>query len=723
MCSSFAKEQTEHHMRIKVDAEKKAKEAAARLRGESLVVSIQKFLHRTRALMLEREGVEVEARIGVLCEPHFEVGSSSAPRRLMPSKRGCGAVASTGSFVPGVALAVARSASATASRLGTRVESSESTFGSEAKALEGARLVVPSDASRATRLEIKTTLDWMDLGLPSAQYDVRLMVSVEAGEGSLGQEALKALSPTNKALGPWTWRRHKQRVSTTWGSWRIDETTVTRTTYLGLTTDQATAIARRQQPDSPEAPTSVVREIEVELAPEAAARWQREDRLEDKLAVELGSLLLALNPTESVDTRRDPSSPASPETAEAIVARLKESLGRASRFPGSMPAGFARRHIKDAQAPEAYAVAEKSDGERRLLVVLDERRAALIDRAEDVRLVALSPSALDTLRPGTVIDGEIVHNLEHRISVFLVFDVLHDGRENLTRRAFDDRFFGALKTVLAPALAVPCPGLDDDHVDHSSLFRDALAKAPGALLLVPKRFSRPRDLKRHVLSKIKRDADYDGQVKFGARVFREDSARCHLTDGLVFVPRKGEYVSGSDPTLLKWKWKEGLTVDLEVRGAGKGGDLSPCAVGDDGEPVDCSKHVSLDSFDQARLRADLYFYHAPLVAELGLDPTSGFWEYHGPRPDKTHANHFDVFVSTLLLHAESPDEPELEYRLRHPSPDKDDWHALVAKAMAAATNPWTENFSKSFKRPYWFNKFNGKTTWDKPPELAALGNS
>ena len=221
-----------------------------------------------------------------------------------------------------------------------------------------------------------------------------------------------------------------------------------------------------------------------------------------------------------------------------------------------------------------------------------------------------------------------------------------------------------------------------------------------------------------VLDRVTRDDDVGGNVKYGARVYRDGAARFHLSDGLVFVPNR-PYVAGTDLKLLKWKWTDGLTVDLEIRGAGKGGDLSYFAIDDDGDAVDCSKHVTLPEHDAARLRADVKATPKghPTVAELGLDAESGLWEYHGFRPDKSTGNHFDVFLSTLLLHAESPSEHELEYRLRGDDPSKDDWAKKLADATKAATSPWQEHFSKSQNRAYWWNAITNQKTWEKPKTL------
>lgn len=745
MADSITTQQASFQAGRRKEEAAKAQVAVERLRGEPLDAVLSKHLHELRELgkPYDPSVIEVEARIGLVCEAHGAVGASEAPIRAVPSRRGCGAVSSGSdkSFASGVSVTEALEVRSRVLRLcrgAQRVESCESVFGSDTSALDNVRLVVPHKQTAVSRIEVKSTVVRVDFCLPSAKYDVRLQLAVEEGEASLSQAARLELEKSkNAALGPWTWHRLKQRISTTWGSWRIDETTVTQRAYLGLTTEQAISVAqgasRRQGNGTLGVPTTTY-ELEVELRSEALQRW---GEAEAELCRELVALIVALNPIEAVETRPDPTLPASAEQRDALLRTLRDSSpswsSKRTSFPGSMPVGMCRRHLPLIQAPDGYAVAEKSDGERRLLVVFEHdgaKHAGLVDRADEARLVRLPLQSLAALDVGCVLDGEIVHNLEHRVPVFLIFDVLHDGDFDLARSAFDDRFFGSLTRRLAPALSVPCPTLDYDTVDHSAVFRHALqAETPKPeeaplVWLVPKRFSRPRDIGRHILAKIRTDDDRAGQVAYGARVFRDDAARCHLTDGLVFVPRAREYVPGTDPFLLKWKWPDVLTVDLEIRGAGKGGDLSPCAMGDDGDSVDCSKHVVLDPHDQARLRADLHFYadlanteRRPLVAELGLEVKTGLWLYHGPRPDKKSANHFDVFISTILLHAESPDQPELEYRLKASSPDKDDWHKVLARALSTATSPWVEHFSKSQNRPYWYNRDTQQSVWDRPAEL------
>ena len=104
-----------------------------------------------------------------------------------------------------------------------------------------------------------------------------------------------------------------------------------------------------------------------------------------------------------------------------------------------MPVGLARRNMKDVRTN--YFVAEKSDGERRLLVAVHDKaagrvRCCLVDRKGTVEVARVTGGK--PLKPGTVLDGEIVRNLAHQAPVFLIFDVLHNGQEDVSQATFSN---------------------------------------------------------------------------------------------------------------------------------------------------------------------------------------------------------------------------------------------------------------------------------------------
>jgi hypothetical protein len=701
------------------------------LKGANVEASLANALNALRTAAQGIGGaIEVECRVGVACEKGAGLGSATAAaKRFVAGRRGCGAVAIGGSsdFCPGVSEVAFREAQENVERCQTVAwtESVESTFGAET----GPRLVVSSDGRQ--RLEQKSKLDTHDFALPSAAYDVRLQV---ASEANLPLSQLP--EPTKKH---WTFRRIKKRRScapASFRGWRVDLTEVTRHDYTvdKLTTTTALEVAKGKGPAP--ASSSTVYEVEVELDSAATARWlalpMGVSQEEKMIADVLSAVLRVLNPVEATDTRGNPAVPA-PKMLQNIAKSVLRGIqaGQSRAFPGAMPVGLARRNMKDVRTN--YFVAEKSDGERRLLVAVHDKaagrvRCCLVDRKGTVEVARVTGGK--PLKPGTVLDGEIVRNLAHQAPVFLIFDVLHNGQEDVSQATFSQRYFGGLSSkTLKDCLSTKCPpptatkedGMHDDGsfqvaVHQPSDPNDALLKDAPALPLVPKRFVSSRRC-GEILAKITQDNDEEGSVPFGCRVSRDGAFRTHRSDGLVFVPDT-PYIAGTDHSLLKWKARDQLTVDLTVRGAGKGEGLGFFAVDDDGGDVDCSKHVHLSEQDAARLRADVADRPSRVtVAELGLDSSSGLWVYHAVRPDKDGGNHFDTFLSTLLLHAESPSEPELRYRLSSPT---DDWAKREDGALLAAASPWREQFSKSQNRPFWWNSVTDEKSWARPAPFLSL---
>ncbi len=64
----------------------------------------------------------------------------------------------------------------------------------------------------------------------------------------------------------------------------------------------------------------------------------------------------------------------------------------------------------------------------------------LVDRSLSCFKVDCDAALGDAICKGTVLDGELVHNLQMNRPVFMVFDILAYGDTSLTQHNFQDRF-------------------------------------------------------------------------------------------------------------------------------------------------------------------------------------------------------------------------------------------------------------------------------------------
>ncbi len=64
----------------------------------------------------------------------------------------------------------------------------------------------------------------------------------------------------------------------------------------------------------------------------------------------------------------------------------------------------------------------------------------LVDRSLNCFKVDCDAALADAICKGTVLDGELVHNLHTNRPVFMVFDILAYGEISLTQHNFQDRF-------------------------------------------------------------------------------------------------------------------------------------------------------------------------------------------------------------------------------------------------------------------------------------------
>jgi mRNA guanylyltransferase len=194
-----------------------------------------------------------------------------------------------------------------------------------------------------------------------------------------------------------------------------------------------------------------------------------------------------------------------------------------------------------------------------------------------------------------------------------------------------------------------------------------------ALPLVRKNF-----VKRLELDKLMSHVVEEG----GMRTYRNGNVHNHLTDGIIFQPNL-PYVCGTDVNLLKWKYLDTVTIDVELLPSNNNDDEDVLRVGVLGEEqtlVDMTRFVKLPRSELRRLEADRE-ETGSRIAEVGFDPTTGEWYYLTMRPDKIAPNHISTVLGTLLELAESLTTEELRFRMSVPMGARDTYRQEVGQKL------------------------------------------
>ena len=537
------------------------------------------------------------------------------------------------------------------------------------------------------KMENKKKLANMDIGLPAALYDLRLGLATER---VIDKEVIEP--PRG-----WTSRRLKRRRSYRRSdksfAWQLDVTEVTTTDLQGK--------------------SSLLYEIEMELDAITTLKLVNENdpkkaaQLCKSLAQQLWWMVSQLNPLSDVldveEFLQDHPDHKSVQLALAQCGALKkfmdsrrnggngnwESAIASSgpsptppaslsniKFPGCMPVNFSRHNIEEVQRSGdngGYFLSEKTDGVRHLMVFTGDS-VVLVDRAMKGKQPiprakdGSDPmqSVIPLINPGTVLDGEVVMHRKLRRPVFIVFDVLSVSASHpVLHLPFSQRLAHLRQAKFRT------PTADRD------MFAESSVKDPSiALPLVRKNF----------VNRIKLDELLSHVVEEkGLRTYKNGDLHNHLTDGIIFQPNL-PYACGTDTNLLKWKYLDTVTIDVQIMppGYGRGpvdGDEDSMVVavtGEEGSMVEMSRFIHLPKSELRRLEADRAETGAK-IAEVGMEPSTGEWYYLTMRPDKIVPNHISTVLGTLLELAESLGTEELRYRMSVPSNGKDTFRKDIRK--------------------------------------------
>ena len=344
------------------------------------------------------------------------------------------------------------------------------------------------------------------------------------------------------------------------------------------------------------------------------------------------------------------------------------------KFPGCMPINFSRHNIEQVQRSN-YFISEKTDGVRYLLIFTGNDTCVLMDRKLNGKQPKHANSGSEPMnmivphvKQGAVLDGEVVMHRKLRRPIYIVFDILAlSATEPITHLPFDQR----LKFLEKRQFQLPNSNIN--------ILDPKFVTSPNrALPLIKKNFVRRMKLDTELLAHVKEEG--------GLRCYQNGNVHHHLTDGIIFQPNL-PYCCGTDVNLLKWKYLDTVTIDVELlpddslhhNNNNDDDDVLRVGVmGEDGTRVDMTRHIQLPVQERLRLEADRCS-DGSTIAELGFDPTTGEWYYHTMRPDKTAPNHISTVLGTLLELAESLCTQELQFRLCVPPGVTDTWSKQTRK--------------------------------------------
>jgi hypothetical protein len=546
----------------------------------------------------------------------------------------------------------------------------------------------PADVTSRTagKLETKAKLSVFDMAVPAAPYDIRVTLSSE-----------KTIDPAVLSLLPgWKSCRIKRRRSFS----RVDHSIVWKIDVTEVTTISAPS---RDATNSLAENTTVEYEIETELQNTFLLQLVNEENLEEvnkaagKFAAQLWWILSHLNPSaDALDVETtlqqhrnheasalalahcaalrsymsDVNKTGHGHFVSPIVTKHQElSNGNGSglkiQFPGCMPVNFSRRNLDDIQrqSDASYYLSEKTDGVRHFLIFTGLGTAVLVDRAMRCKQPRVHDEqepfrhVIHQIQPGTILDGEVVMNRRggKPRPIFIAFDVLAISvTQPVLQLPFEKRLYHLQSTSFAVT--------SSPHIFDNEMVSDATIPLP----LVLKNFVKRTQVDR-LLSYVKEEK--------GMRFYRNGDAHFHLTDGIIFQPNL-PYVLGTDTNLLKWKYLDTVTIDVEVfenndtdlhiDNNGHESSLLAGVMGPEGTSVDVSRFIHLPRSERLRLEADRYESNGCRIAEIGFEPEIGEWYYLTMRRDKVAPNHISTVLGTLLELSESLTTEELRFRMSIP---------------------------------------------------------
>lgn len=503
-----------------------------------------------------------------------------------------------------------------------------------------------------------------DLALVSYHYDIRIDSATETPSPI---ETNPALNLSNRNYTHERLKRRDTYHSEKYPDWQID---LTEVDVIDIVNGSNSINNKGKQRKELELEFEMLKPSTVKLLNESDV--QKSSLIISQLATQLMRLLKFCIPFEIDPPFEKPlelfqfSNGSSEYNEIKYINQLIQIGERNDKFDfiGSMPINLSRRSLVTIQQGNYYCT-EKSDGIRYLLYVITDSKtklptAILMDRSKKCFKIHGATEIGSSLGIGTVLDGELVLNRSKNENIFLIFDILSIDNVSMVKKNFNERL-EKIKTEI---------------MNRCKRYQSNIDAKSGSkpTILVNKRFV-PKVKLQELLSNCLPEE--------GSRVYFDRNNRfCyhHKTDGIIFQP-DGPYVFYCDANLLKWKWPELISVDLQV--VLDNNNVKLMCLGPEGVLIDCASRrdnlPNLGLFDNYRLIADFqdnlssnFNFNtnststngvSGRIAEVSYDVNIGLWNYMHLRKDKIESNYIVTVMAIFLEQAESISIEELEYRL------------------------------------------------------------
>jgi len=255
---------------------------------------------------------------------------------------------------------------------------------------------------------------------------------------------------------------------------------------------------------------------------------------------------------------------------------IKESWG--DRFPGPQPVSIERRHFPLLKK-QPYFLCEKTDGVRHLLVSIADG-VFLINRA-----LVQTPVRGVRIPKETLLDGDLVESKNGKF-IFVIHDAVRVKGEDIRLGPLDAR----------------------------------LDKARGLVKGIIKTAGAPFEIRVKTMIRLEQAREFPSLESFD-----------YETDGVVLTPVKEPIRTGTHETMFKWKPRDRITIDFELR---MGNELY---IQDRGNPL------RMAEMHLGNKRPDL---PTGTIVECGYGDLG--WFVEKVRTDKTHPNNLRTYERTLV---------------------------------------------------------------------------